>query len=202
MPWTRGSRRWAPLRPRPAAFPDSTRRARRPWAPRGTCSPCDPSTGWGQALLDESRRERTTTRRLLEQFSIGSSEANAKALDLTRELRELTQKQHLELRRSFGEVLRLSLRRGEEGGSLSPPGGLGRGPGPPAGDPSIPSRPLVRKLGERLGASPATKSYAPTHRSCSWSKWRNSCAPWGQEACFVPLVRGHSEPAVAHLWCS
>ena len=70
--------------------------------------PCDPPTGWGQAAPRRVSAERTTTRRLLEQFSIGSSEANAKALDLMRELRELTQKQHLELRRSFGEVLKLS----------------------------------------------------------------------------------------------
>ncbi|KAB0378450.1 hypothetical protein FD755_010028 [Muntiacus reevesi] len=47
--------------------------------------------------MQSSQRERTTTRRLLESFSIGSSEENAKALDLMRELRE-----------SFGQVLKLS----------------------------------------------------------------------------------------------
>ena len=48
---------------------------------------------------DELQQELKTTRHLLGELGIGSSEDNAKAFDLLRELREVIQKKDLELRR-------------------------------------------------------------------------------------------------------
>ena len=48
---------------------------------------------------DELQQELKTTRHLLGELGIGSSEDNAKAFDVLRELREVIQKKDLELRR-------------------------------------------------------------------------------------------------------
>lgn len=48
---------------------------------------------------DELQRELTTTRHLLGELGIGSSEDNVKAFEMMRELREVIQKKDLELRR-------------------------------------------------------------------------------------------------------
>ncbi|KAB0356451.1 hypothetical protein FD754_000607 [Muntiacus muntjak] len=67
-----------------------------------------------QLFLDELQRELTTTRHLLGELGIGSSEDNVKAFDMMRELREVIQKKDLELRRSFDQVLELSAEASKE----------------------------------------------------------------------------------------
>ncbi|KAM7141935.1 HAUS augmin-like complex subunit 8 isoform 2-T2 [Molossus nigricans] len=64
--------------------------------------------GDAQQFLDDLQRELMTTRRLLGELGVCSSEENGKALDLLGELKEVTQKKDLELRRSFAQVLELS----------------------------------------------------------------------------------------------
>ncbi|XP_058419631.1 HAUS augmin-like complex subunit 8 isoform X2 [Diceros bicornis minor] len=64
--------------------------------------------GDGQRFLDDLQRELTTTHHLLGELGISSSEENGKVLDLLSELKELTRKKDLELRRSFAQVLELS----------------------------------------------------------------------------------------------
>ncbi|KAM5306830.1 HAUS augmin-like complex subunit 8 [Glossophaga mutica] len=59
-------------------------------------------------FLDDLQRELTTTRHLLGELGVCSSEENGKVLDLLGELKEMTQKKDLELRRSFAQVLELS----------------------------------------------------------------------------------------------
>ena len=49
---------------------------------------------------DELQRELMTTRHLLGELGIGSSEDSAKVFDVLRELRDVIQKKDLELRRS------------------------------------------------------------------------------------------------------
>lgn len=70
--------------------------------------------GDGQRLLDELQPELMTTRHLLGELGIGSSEENMKALDLLNELKEVTQMKDLELRRSFAQVLELSAQASKE----------------------------------------------------------------------------------------
>ncbi|XP_032321227.1 HAUS augmin-like complex subunit 8 isoform X1 [Camelus ferus] len=70
--------------------------------------------GDGQQFLDELQRELTTTCHLLGELGIGNSEENEKALDLLSELREMTQRKDLELRRSFALVLELSAEASKE----------------------------------------------------------------------------------------
>ncbi|XP_039099247.1 HAUS augmin-like complex subunit 8 isoform X1 [Hyaena hyaena] len=70
--------------------------------------------GDGQQFLDGLQRELTTTRHLLGELGIGSLEENLKALCLLSELREMTQKKDLELRRSFAQVLELSAEASKE----------------------------------------------------------------------------------------
>lgn len=64
--------------------------------------------GDGQQFLDDLQQELMATRHLLGEFGIGSSDENGKVLDLLSELKEMTQKKDLELRRSFVQVLELS----------------------------------------------------------------------------------------------
>ncbi|XP_037362003.1 HAUS augmin-like complex subunit 8 isoform X2 [Talpa occidentalis] len=64
--------------------------------------------GDGSQFLDDLQQELMTTRRLLGELGIGSSEENGKLLELLNELREATQVKDLELRRSFAQVLELS----------------------------------------------------------------------------------------------
>ncbi|XP_036089791.1 HAUS augmin-like complex subunit 8 isoform X3 [Rousettus aegyptiacus] len=64
--------------------------------------------GDGQQFLDDLQQELMATRHLLGEFGIGSSDENGKVLDLLSELKEITQKKDLELRRSFVQVLELS----------------------------------------------------------------------------------------------
>ncbi|XP_045709117.1 HAUS augmin-like complex subunit 8 [Phyllostomus hastatus] len=59
-------------------------------------------------FLDDLQRELTTTRHLLGELGVCGSEENGKVLDLLGELKEMTQKKDLELRRSFAQVLELS----------------------------------------------------------------------------------------------
>ncbi|XP_005604164.1 HAUS augmin-like complex subunit 8 [Equus przewalskii] len=70
--------------------------------------------GDGQRFLDDLQRELTTTCHLLGELGIGSSEENGKVLDLLSELKELTQKKDLELRRSVAQVLELSAEASKE----------------------------------------------------------------------------------------
>ncbi|XP_022414305.1 HAUS augmin-like complex subunit 8 isoform X2 [Delphinapterus leucas] len=70
--------------------------------------------GDGQCFLDKLQGELTTTCHLLGELGISSSEENAKALDLLRELKEMTQKKDLELQRSFTQVLELSAEASKE----------------------------------------------------------------------------------------
>lgn len=67
-----------------------------------------------QLFLDELQQELKTTRHLLGELGIGSSEDNAKAFDVLRELREVIQKKDLELRRSVEQVLELSAEASKE----------------------------------------------------------------------------------------
>ncbi|KAF6094098.1 HAUS augmin like complex subunit 8 [Phyllostomus discolor] len=59
-------------------------------------------------FLDDLQQELTTTRHLLGELGVCGSEENGKVLDLLGELKEMTQKKDLELRRSFAQVLELS----------------------------------------------------------------------------------------------
>ncbi|XP_022262619.1 HAUS augmin-like complex subunit 8 isoform X2 [Canis lupus baileyi] len=70
--------------------------------------------GNGQQFLDDLQRELTTTCHLLGELGISSLEENVKALDLLSEIREMTQKKDLELRRSFAQVLELSAEASKE----------------------------------------------------------------------------------------
>ncbi|XP_047554606.1 HAUS augmin-like complex subunit 8 [Lutra lutra] len=70
--------------------------------------------GDGQRFLDNLQQELTTTCHLLEELGIGSLEENMKALDLLSELKEMTQRKDLELRRSFAQVLDLSAEASRE----------------------------------------------------------------------------------------
>ncbi|XP_006928630.3 HAUS augmin-like complex subunit 8 isoform X2 [Felis catus] len=70
--------------------------------------------GDGQQFLDSLQRELTTTCHLLGELGIGSLEENLKALNLLSELKEMTQKKDLELRRSFAQVLELSAEASKE----------------------------------------------------------------------------------------
>lgn len=56
---------------------------------------------------DNLQQELTTTCHLLEELGIGSLEENMKALDLLSELKEMTQKKDLELRRYCRKDLKL-----------------------------------------------------------------------------------------------
>lgn len=64
--------------------------------------------GDGEQFLDDLQQELTTTLHLLGELEIGSSDENEKVLDLLSELKEVTQKKDVELRRSFVQVLELS----------------------------------------------------------------------------------------------
>nr|KAF6273537.1 HAUS augmin like complex subunit 8 [Myotis myotis] len=64
--------------------------------------------GGAQKFLDDLQRELTTTHHLLGELGVCSSEENGKVLDLLGELKEMTQKKDLELRRSFAQVQELS----------------------------------------------------------------------------------------------
>ncbi|XP_032124607.1 HAUS augmin-like complex subunit 8 isoform X1 [Sapajus apella] len=88
--------------------------------------------GDGQQLLDALQRELTTTQRLLGELDVGKSEENVRMLDLLSELKDVTVKKDLELRRSFAQVLELSAEASkeaalanqevwEEGQGLAPP---------------------------------------------------------------------------------
>ncbi|XP_016064877.1 PREDICTED: HAUS augmin-like complex subunit 8 isoform X1 [Miniopterus natalensis] len=61
-----------------------------------------------QQFLDDLQRELMTTHHLLGELGVCSSEESGKVLDLLGELKEVTQKKDLELRRSFAQVLELS----------------------------------------------------------------------------------------------
>uniref|UniRef100_A0A452EDQ5 HAUS augmin-like complex subunit 8 n=1 Tax=Capra hircus TaxID=9925 RepID=A0A452EDQ5_CAPHI len=67
-----------------------------------------------QLFLDELQRELMTTRHLLGELGIGSSEDSAKVFDVLRELRDVIQKKDLELRRSVNQVLELSAEASKE----------------------------------------------------------------------------------------
>ncbi|XP_009192068.2 HAUS augmin-like complex subunit 8 isoform X8 [Papio anubis] len=64
--------------------------------------------GDGQQLLDALQRELVTTQHLLAALDVGDSEENVQVLDLLSELKDVTEKKDLELRRSFSQVLELS----------------------------------------------------------------------------------------------
>ncbi|XP_012584406.1 PREDICTED: HAUS augmin-like complex subunit 8 isoform X2 [Condylura cristata] len=64
--------------------------------------------GDGARFLDGLQQELMTTRHLLGELGMGSSEENGKVLELLNELKETTQVKDLELRRSFAQVLELS----------------------------------------------------------------------------------------------
>ncbi|XP_054573276.1 HAUS augmin-like complex subunit 8 [Eptesicus fuscus] len=64
--------------------------------------------GGAHKFLDDLQRELTTTHHLLGELGVCSSEENGKVLDLLGELKEMTQKKDLELRRSFAHVQELS----------------------------------------------------------------------------------------------
>ncbi|KAM8765400.1 HAUS augmin-like complex subunit 8 isoform 2-T2 [Rhynchonycteris naso] len=64
--------------------------------------------GDGQQFLDDLQQELTTTHHLLGELGVCSSEENGKVLDLLGELKEVTQRKDLELRRSFAQVLEMS----------------------------------------------------------------------------------------------
>lgn len=70
--------------------------------------------GDGSQFLDELQQELMTTRHLLGELGLGSSEENGKVLELLSELREATQVKDLELRRSFAQVLELSAEASKE----------------------------------------------------------------------------------------
>lgn len=70
--------------------------------------------GDGQQFLDSLQRELTTTCRLLGELGVGSLEESLKALNLLSELKEMTRKKDLELRRSFAQVLELSAEASKE----------------------------------------------------------------------------------------
>uniref|UniRef100_A0A5F8AIN5 Uncharacterized protein n=2 Tax=Macaca mulatta TaxID=9544 RepID=A0A5F8AIN5_MACMU len=85
---------------------------------------------------DALQRELVTTQHLLAALDVGDSEENVQVLDLLSELKDVTEKKDLELRRSFSQVLG-TLRRGEQRGSLGKPGSLGRDPGRGAPQPVV-----------------------------------------------------------------
>ncbi|XP_066109393.1 HAUS augmin-like complex subunit 8 isoform X1 [Saccopteryx bilineata] len=64
--------------------------------------------GDGQRFLDDLQQELTTTYHLLGELGVCSSEENGKILDLLGELKEVSRKKDLELRRSFAQVLEVS----------------------------------------------------------------------------------------------
>ncbi|KAI5185694.1 Haus Augmin-Like Complex Subunit 8 [Manis pentadactyla] len=68
----------------------------------------------GQQFLDHLQRELTTTRHLLGELGISSSEENRKALDLLEELKEVAQKKDLELQRCLAQVQELSAEASKE----------------------------------------------------------------------------------------
>uniref|UniRef100_A0A8C0X3S3 HAUS augmin-like complex subunit 8 n=1 Tax=Castor canadensis TaxID=51338 RepID=A0A8C0X3S3_CASCN len=68
----------------------------------------------GQQLLDALQPELTTTCRLLRELGFDSSEANGQALDFLSELRDITVKKDLQLRRSFAQVMELSAEASKE----------------------------------------------------------------------------------------
>ncbi|XP_036705100.1 HAUS augmin-like complex subunit 8 isoform X3 [Balaenoptera musculus] len=70
--------------------------------------------GDGQCFLDKLQGELTTTCHLLGELGISSSDENATALDLVRELKEMTQEKDLELQRSFTHVMELSAEASKE----------------------------------------------------------------------------------------
>uniref|UniRef100_G1R0T6 HAUS augmin like complex subunit 8 n=1 Tax=Nomascus leucogenys TaxID=61853 RepID=G1R0T6_NOMLE len=70
--------------------------------------------GDGQQLLDALQRELVTTQRLLGELNVGDSEENVQVLDLLSELKDVTAKKDLELRRSFAQVLELSAEASKE----------------------------------------------------------------------------------------
>ncbi|XP_019497337.1 PREDICTED: HAUS augmin-like complex subunit 8 isoform X1 [Hipposideros armiger] len=61
-----------------------------------------------QQFLDDLQQELTTTLHLLGELEIGSSDENEKVLNLLSELKEVTQKKDVELRRTFVQVQELS----------------------------------------------------------------------------------------------
>ncbi|PNI50706.1 HAUS8 isoform 1 [Pan troglodytes] len=67
-----------------------------------------------QQLLDALQQELVTTQRLLGELDVGDSEENVQVLDLLRELKDVTVKKDLELRRSFAQVLELSAEASKE----------------------------------------------------------------------------------------
>ncbi|PNJ28663.1 HAUS8 isoform 6 [Pongo abelii] len=70
--------------------------------------------GDGQQLLDALQHELVTTQRLLGELDVGDSEENVQVLDLLSELKDVTAKKDLELRRSFAQVLELSAEASKE----------------------------------------------------------------------------------------
>ncbi|XP_055093512.1 HAUS augmin-like complex subunit 8 isoform X4 [Symphalangus syndactylus] len=70
--------------------------------------------GDGQQLLDALQRELVTTQCLLGDLGVGDSVENVQVLDLLSELKDVTAKKDLELRRSFAQVLELSAEASKE----------------------------------------------------------------------------------------
>ncbi|XP_037674259.1 HAUS augmin-like complex subunit 8 [Choloepus didactylus] len=70
--------------------------------------------GDGPQFLDDLQHELATTHRILGELGPSSSEDNLRALDLLSELKEITVKKDLELRRSFAQVLELSAEASKE----------------------------------------------------------------------------------------
>ncbi|XP_032025949.1 HAUS augmin-like complex subunit 8 isoform X4 [Hylobates moloch] len=70
--------------------------------------------GDGQQLLDALQHELVTTQRLLGDLDVGNSVENVQVLDLLSELKDVTAKKDLELRRSFAQVLELSAEASKE----------------------------------------------------------------------------------------
>lgn len=64
--------------------------------------------GGAQKFLDDLQQELRTTHHLLGELGVCSSEENGEVLDLLGDLKEMTQKKDLELRRSFAELQELS----------------------------------------------------------------------------------------------
>ncbi|XP_053442163.1 HAUS augmin-like complex subunit 8 [Nycticebus coucang] len=67
-----------------------------------------------QQFLDSLQGELTTTQCLLGELGIGNSEENVQVLDLLSELKDVTMKEDLELRRCFAQVLELSAEASKE----------------------------------------------------------------------------------------
>ncbi|XP_006877194.1 PREDICTED: HAUS augmin-like complex subunit 8 [Chrysochloris asiatica] len=70
--------------------------------------------GGSQQFLDHLQKELATTHSLLGELGASHSEESVKALDFLRELKDVTMKKDLELRRSFAQVLELSAEASQE----------------------------------------------------------------------------------------